>query len=59
MLGMLALACADAELRFRTADIAAAMSAEALLGTDRTFQARLHEIRPHPDRSRAQPTLCA
>src|SRR5467141_3231151 len=48
MLGMLALACADAELRFRTADIAAAMSAEALLGTDRTFQARLHEIRPHP-----------
>jgi histidine ammonia-lyase len=45
---MLALACADAELRFRTADIAAAMSAEALLGTDRTFQARLHEIRPHP-----------
>ncbi len=48
MLGMLALACADAELRFRTADVAAAMSAEALLGTDRTFQARLHEIRPHP-----------
>ena len=48
MLGMLALACADAELRFRTADIAAAMSAEALLGTDRTFQPRLHEIRPHP-----------
>ncbi|MEO8744685.1 MAG: histidine ammonia-lyase [Candidatus Dormiibacterota bacterium] len=48
MLGMLALACADAELVFRTADITAAMSAEALLGTDRTFQARLHEIRPHP-----------
>jgi len=48
MLGMLALACADAELRFRTADITAAMSAEALMGTDRTFQPRLHEIRPHP-----------
>src|SRR5579859_1286325 len=48
MLGMLALACADAELLFRTADVTAAMSAEALLGTDRTFQARLHEIRPHP-----------
>jgi histidine ammonia-lyase len=46
--GMLGMPCADAELRFRTADIAAAMSAEALLGTDRTFQARLHEIRPHP-----------
>ena len=48
MLGMLALACADAERCFRTADITAAMSAEALLGTDRPFQARLHEIRPHP-----------
>src|SRR6202035_649312 len=48
MLGMLALACADAELYFRTADITAAMSAEALLGTDRPFHARLHEIRPHP-----------
>jgi histidine ammonia-lyase len=48
MLGMLALACADAELCFRTADITAAMSAEALLGTDRTYQSRLHEIRPHP-----------
>jgi histidine ammonia-lyase len=48
MLGMLALACADAERCFRIADITAAMSAEALLGTDRPFQARLHEIRPHP-----------
>jgi histidine ammonia-lyase len=48
MLGMLALACADAERCFRIADITAAMSAEALLGTDRTYQARLHEIRPHP-----------
>jgi histidine ammonia-lyase len=47
MLGMLALACADAELCFKTADVTAAMSAEALLGTDRTFQAKLHEIRPH------------
>src|SRR5467141_1456309 len=47
MLGMLALACADAERCFRIADITAAMSAEALLGTDRTFQAQLHEIRPH------------
>ena len=48
MLGMLALACADAELLFRTADITAAMSTESLMGTDRPFQARLHEIRPHP-----------
>src|ERR1700681_235169 len=48
MLGMLALACTDAERCFRTADITAAMSVEALLGTDRPFQAQLHEIRPHP-----------
>jgi histidine ammonia-lyase len=48
MLGMLALACTDAERWFRTADITAAMSVEALLGTDRPFQAQLHEIRPHP-----------
>src|SRR3989475_1865617 len=48
MLGMLTLACADAELCFRVADITAAMSAEALLGTDRPFQPHLHQIRPHP-----------
>jgi histidine ammonia-lyase len=48
MLGVLVLACADAERLLRTADVTAAMTAEALLGTDRTFQARLHEIRPHP-----------
>src|SRR3979490_1968387 len=48
MLGMLALACADAELRFRTADITAAMSAEALMGTDRTFQPPLPQIGPPP-----------
>jgi histidine ammonia-lyase len=47
MLGMLALACADAEALFKVADVTAAMSAEALLGTDRVFEARLHEIRPH------------
>src|SRR5690242_5334191 len=48
MLGMLVLACADAERLFRTADVTAAMSAEALLGTDRVFQPRMQEVRPHP-----------
>jgi histidine ammonia-lyase len=48
MLGMLLLACADAERLFKTADVSAAMSAESLLGTDRTFQSRLQEVRPHP-----------
>jgi len=48
MLGMLLLACADAERLFRTADVTAAMSAEALLGTDRVFAPELQELRPHP-----------
>ena len=47
MLGMLCLACADAERLFRSADVTAAMSAESLLGTDRAFQPHLHEVRPH------------
>jgi histidine ammonia-lyase len=49
--GMLALAClavADAEALAAMADVACAMSVEGLLGTDRPFQARLHELRPHP-----------
>jgi len=48
MLGMLALACVDALLLFQTADIAAALSVEALLGTDRPFAADLQALRPHP-----------
>ena len=48
MLAMLVLACADASLIFKTADVTAAMSAEALLGTDRAFQDRLQQVRPHP-----------
>jgi len=31
-----------------TADIAACMSLEALYGTDRAYDARVHELRPHP-----------
>src|SRR5204863_394836 len=57
MLGMLVLACADAERLFRIADVTAAMSAEALLGTDRAFQARLHEVRPHPGQAASAANL--
>jgi histidine ammonia-lyase len=57
MLGMLLLACFDAELLFRTADVTAAMSAEALLGTDRPFQARLNEVRPHPGQAASAANL--
>jgi len=49
MLGMLLLACEDLRLLARTADLAAAMSVEALLGTDAVFAADLHApLRPHP-----------
>ncbi len=48
MLGMLALAITDLQLLLRTADIAAAMSVEGQLGTDRVFAAELQAIRPHP-----------
>jgi histidine ammonia-lyase len=48
MLGMLILAAHDLTMLLRTADVAAAMSVEALLGTDRVFAADLQELRPHP-----------
>ncbi|HEX2103036.1 MAG TPA: histidine ammonia-lyase [Solirubrobacteraceae bacterium] len=48
MLGMLALAIHDLRALLTTADIAAAMSVEGLLGTDAVFAADLHALRPHP-----------
>jgi histidine ammonia-lyase len=48
MLGMLVLAVADLRRLLRTADVAAAMSVEALLGTDAVFAGDLQELRPHP-----------
>ncbi len=48
MLGMLVLALVDLERLLKTAEVAAAMSVQALLGTDRPFQAELQHIRPHP-----------
>jgi histidine ammonia-lyase len=46
MLGMLVLAIADLRRLLRTADIAAAMSVEAQMGTDRVFAADLQALRP-------------
>jgi histidine ammonia-lyase len=46
MLGMLVLAIEDLGLLLRTADLAAAMSVEALLGTDRAFAPELLALRP-------------
>ena len=48
MLGMLALAIWDLRRLLTTADIAAAMSVEGLLGTDAVFAEDLHALRPHP-----------
>ncbi len=48
MLAMLILALVDLELLLKTADLAAAMSVEAMFGTDRVFRDELHAIRPHP-----------
>ena len=46
MLGMLILALADLDELVKIADIAAAVSVEALLGTDRPFAADLQALRP-------------
>jgi histidine ammonia-lyase len=48
MLGMLVLACTDLADLLRTADVAAAMSVEGLLGTERPFAPDLVALRPHP-----------
>lgn len=48
MLGMLVMACADLARLYTSADITAALSLEALLGTDKVLAPELHAIRPHP-----------
>ena len=48
MLGMLVLALFDLGALLRVADVAAAMSVEALLGTDRVFAEDLIALRPQP-----------
>lgn len=48
MLGMLLMACEDLGRLFTAADVTAALSLEALLGTDRVLAPELHAIRPHP-----------
>lgn len=48
MLGMLVLALHDLRRLLDTADLAAAMSIEGLMGTDRVLSADLQALRPHP-----------
>jgi histidine ammonia-lyase len=59
MLGMLALACVDLADLLRAADIAAAMSVEGLLGTDRAFAADLVALRPQAGQQASAANLTA
>lgn len=48
MLGQLVLAIDDIVALLRQVDLAAALSIQALRGTDRVFLAEVHALRPHP-----------
>jgi histidine ammonia-lyase len=57
ILGMLILAIADLERLVRVADVTAAMSVEALLGTDRAFAEELIALRPQPGQATSATNL--
>ncbi|WP_167132048.1 histidine ammonia-lyase [Paramicrobacterium chengjingii] len=59
MLGMLLLALHDIRMLLRTADIAAALSVESLLGTDRVFADDLQRLRPQHGQGRSATNLRA
>ena len=59
MLGMLVLAITDLRRLLRVADITAAMSVEAQLGTDAVFAPDLQELRPHPGQAAAAANMVA
>jgi histidine ammonia-lyase len=57
MLAMLVLGCEDIAALVTTSDLAAAMSVEALLGTDRVFAADLQALRPQPGQAQSAANL--
>ena len=59
MLGMLVLALHDLDVLLRCADVTAAMSVEALLGTDRAFAEDLIALRPQPGQADSAANLRA
>ncbi len=59
MLGMLVMALADLETLYKSADITAALTLEALLGTDKVLRPELHAIRPHPGQAAAAANMLA
>ncbi|WP_093475194.1 MULTISPECIES: histidine ammonia-lyase [unclassified Streptomyces] len=59
MLGMLIMALADLDMLYKSADVTAALSMEALLGTDRVLAPELHAIRPHPGQGASAANMLA
>jgi histidine ammonia-lyase len=59
MLGMLSLACTDISQLLKIADVAAAMSVEALEGTDQAFRPELVALRPQPGQSASAANMMA
>jgi histidine ammonia-lyase len=59
MLGMLLLALRDLDVLLRVADVTAAMSVEALMGTDRAFAEDLVALRPQPGQAASARNLRA
>lgn len=59
MLGMLIMAIDDLQRLHTSADITAALSLEALLGTERVLAPELHAIRPHPGQAVAAANMAA
>ncbi|MEV6397736.1 histidine ammonia-lyase [Streptomyces sp. NPDC051907] len=59
MLGMLVMALADLQRLYTCADVTAALSLEALLGTDKVLAPELHAIRPHPGQAASAANMAA
>ncbi len=57
MLGMLVMALADLRMLLATADVAAALSVEGLLGSESPFAADLQALRPHPGQAASAANL--
>ncbi|MGZ4358271.1 MAG: histidine ammonia-lyase [Gaiellaceae bacterium] len=57
ILAMLVLALDDLAKLLRVVDVCAAMSVEALLGTDRAYAADLQALRPHPGQAASAANL--
>ncbi|MFI0237168.1 histidine ammonia-lyase [Streptomyces sp. NPDC016845] len=59
MLGMLFMALDDLDNLYKAADVTAALTLEALLGTDRVLAPELHAIRPHPGQAASAANMAA